>query len=399
LHGCRIADHPHAMKNSLLPALLIIVTVATSLWLIRSNAERGSNGPSVQPGIFQSTKRDKGLIASAALDSPHNAMTGTAPTSIEATATADWRVILLAGDDDHAWTRAVLLALAEELTHRGAIAVLAPKSRQPYEPLPLGCDGSLRITSQSDATALTHPSAINASLAIEVIPTRVPAGHPAARWCPDLPAAAPSTLRIVHRSAPVGSPAWPGWFAAVARHIAADVLRHLQVPDAITDTADHVQLTSWAVAANQVQLDRLPSPPQGDVMERIVAFQHPLVRGWIGQLSPIPITQRDGSTRSARDELTRRLTRGGWKRQPAASASTSDAEPDLWLMPKPLSDGSELLRLISIAADGTIVEWQERPRPTTLWQAWRDAAAQGDALAKRQIERHRSTAGIPADLR
>jgi hypothetical protein len=57
---------------------------------------------------------------------------------------------------------------------------------------------------------------------------------------------------------------------------------------------------------------------------------------------------------------------------------------------------------VSISASG-FIEWQERPNPTQVWQGWITSAAaaagDADADAKAQLARHRTTAGIPADLK
>lgn len=175
------------------------------------------------------------------------------------------------------------------------------------------------------------------------------------------------------------------WFAGVGRSVAGETLRLLGTPGEVTDTTERVRQTAWILPGQteaQSPFGRIPAPPQADVVERLMAFQHPFVRGWIGTLSPVPITARNGSTRTAREELARRLERGRW----------TTAGEGRWTKDDRLADGTEVHRSISI--DGEVfVEWQERPRPTALWQAWQEAA---EAV---QLARHASTAGIPASLR
>lgn len=367
------------MRNSLLPIAFLAVIIACSLWLIRGGGERGAGGPAVFPGILKLPAKQKKMTPSAELKAEN-----TCDTAAPADAAA-WRVILLASDDNLPLTRTMLLALGEELTRRGCIAVLEPQTRDTAEPLPLGVDGVLRITTATTTMPDDEPGDLDFTARIEAIPVRLPNGHPAARWFPDLPASAPAVLAIRHRSTPVGSPGWPMWFAGVGRSVASEALRLLGTPAEVTDTTDRLRQTAWILPGQteaQSPFGRIPAPPQADVTERLMAFQHPFVRGWIGTLSPVPITARDQSTRTAREELARRLERGRW----------TAAGEGRWTKDDRLADGTEVHRSISLDGE-TFVEWQERPRPTALWQAWQEAGEQA------QLARHATTAGIPASLR
>ena len=367
------------MRNSLLPILMIVVTVATSLWLIRGGAERGMGGPAVFAGIHKLPTKTSKLTPSTPLETTQD-LSGNVPAG-----TDGWRVLLLAGDEQTPLTNTVLLALAEEATRRGCIAVLEPHNREASEPLPLGADGMLRITSTSAVLPVGGPGAIDFTTRLELVTVGVPADHPAARWFPDLPLAEPTVLIIRHRSTPTGAATWPTWYAAIGRAVATAALDRLAIPPVNTDTAAKLALTAW-IQPGQTDEDspfgRIPAPPQGDVVERLVAFQHPFVRGWVGRLSPVPITARDGSLRTSRDELIRRLERGGWK----------SSAPDTWSKDDQATDGTLVHRSLSLQGE-TLVEWQERPQPTTLWQAWKSAGTTA------QLERHRGTQGIPADLK
>ena len=367
------------MRNSLLPIFMIVITVAASLWLIRGGAERGMGGPAVFPGIHKLPTKTSKLTPSAPLETAQE-LNGSVPAGSD-----DWRVLLLAGDEQTPLTNAVLLALAEEATRRGCIAVLEPHDRESGEPLPLGADGMLRVTSISQTLPVGGPDAIDFISRIELVPVRVPTGHPAARWFPDLPAAEPTVLTVRHRSRPAGDATWPTWYAAIGRAVATAALDRLAIPQENSDTAQKLSLTAW-IQPGQADTDspfgRIPAPPQSDVAERLVAYQHPFVRGWIGRLSPVPISTRDGSLRTSRDELIRRLERGGWR----------SSLPDTWSKDDQATDGTVIHRSISLQGE-ILVEWQERPQPTALWQAWKAAGATV------QLERHRRTPGIPADLR
>jgi hypothetical protein len=367
------------MRNSLLPIIMIVVTVAASLWLIRGGAERGMGGPAVFAGIHKLPTKASKLTPSTALQTTQE-IAGNVPAGSGA-----WRVLLLAGDEQTPLTNTVLLALAEEATRRGCIAVLDPHNREASEPLPLGADGMLRLTSTSQTLPVGGPGAIDFTTRLELVPVRVPVNHPAARWFPDVPASEPTVLTIRHHSSPTGKATWPSWYAAIGRAVAIAALDRLAIPATTTDTAVNLALTAWiqpGQTENDSPFGRIPAPPQGDVAERLVAFQHPFVRGWVGRLSPVPISARDGSLRTSRDELIRRLERGGWK----------TSAPDTWSKDDLAKDGTLVHRSISLQAE-TLVEWQERPQPTSLWQAWKTA---GTTV---QLERHRGTTGIPADLK
>lgn len=388
-------EHHAVMRNSLLPILLLVVTSAFAWWLIRDGAERGAGGPEVMPGIHRPPEKARQQTTPAKLTA-----TTTHSGNVPADA-ANWRVILIAGDDAHPFTNAAILALGEELTHRGCVAVLYPLLRDRAEPLPLAFDGVVRIAHREGEPPTDHPGAVHCTLSLIMSPPRVPAGHPAARWFPDLPASSPATLTITHDSTPLGSSSWPHWYAAIGKACAEELLATCGTPDHASDTIERLRRTAWTLpgqagpgtAEAQVTIyGRIPSPPQTDITEHVVAFQHPFVRGWIGDFSPVPVTAHDLTTHSPRDELLRRLTRGGWIKGPDLGSDLLFNKDDR------ATDGSVIHRSVSISATG-FIEWQERPSPIQVWQAWSTAAASGDADAKAQLARHRTTAGIPAELK
>ena len=383
------------MRNSLLPVILLVLTTAFAWWLIRGGAERGAGGPNVLPGIVRPLVKSSQQTIAAELQGT-TTHSGVAPVDAAA-----WRVILIAGNDTHPFTNAAILGLGEELTRRGCVAVLYPVLRDRPEPLPLSFDGVVRIAHVTGEPPVDHPGAVTCTLAITLTPVRVPLDHPAARWFPDLQASSPTTVQVTHGSSPVGSTSWPHWYAGVGRAFAMEILATCGTPEAATDTIERLHRTAWTLpglagpeaadaAANLY--GRIPSPPQADVVEHVVSFQHPFVRGWIGDFSPVPITARDLSTHSTREELLHRLERGGWNKAPDLGTDLVYSKDDH------ATDGTEIHRSISLTPTG-FVEWQERPSPTKLWQAWVAAAAVGDVGAKTQLARHRTTAGIPADLK
>ena len=383
------------MRNSLLPVILLVLTTAFAWWLIRDGAERGAGGPNVLAGIVRP------LVKSSQQTSPAELQGTTTHTGGAPADAASWRVILIAGDDTHPFTNAAILALGEELTRRGCVAVLYPVLRDRPEPLPLSFDGVVRIAHLDGEPPAEHPGAVACTLAINLIPVRVPADHPAARWFPNQQTSSPTISKVTHSSAPVGSTSWPHWYAGVGKAFATEILATCGTPESATDTIERLRRTAWTlpgeagpeIAGAPANLyGRIPSPPQTDIAEHVVAFQHPFVRGWIGDFSPVPITAHDLSTHGTREELLLRLKRGSWTPGLDLGTDLTFSKEDH------ATDGSEIHRTISISAT-RFVEWQERPRPTSVWQAWVIAAAAGDADAKAQLARHRTTAGIPADLK
>ena len=378
------------MRNSLLPIGLLVLTIGASLWLIRGGAARGAGGPAVFPGIFELPSKAKLMTPSADLEAT-NTLAGAAPVG-----TATWRVLLLSGAENEPLTNTVLLALGEELTKRGCVVIMDPASHTvTSEPLPLGADGHLRIHTAASVLPQEGPGAITFTTTIDAMPVRVPADHPAARWFPELPVSVPTTFTITHQSTPRQASPWPQWYAAIGRSVSGELLRALALPASITDSAEVIRATAW-VEPGQVEstsiYGRIPSPPQDDVVDQLVAFQHPFVRGWIGRLNPVPVSNRQGEQRSARAELIRRLERGGWTAGPAVGERLTYSKDDR------ASDGSIIHRSLTITGE-QLVEWQERPKPVRLWEAWTDAAKAGNAAAAVQLRRHRTTAGLPEELR
>jgi hypothetical protein len=378
------------MRNSLLPLGLLVLTIGASLWLIRGGAARGAGGPAVFPGILELPSKTKLMTPSAELEAT-NTLTGEAPAGAAA-----WRVLLLSGTENEPLTNTVLLALGEDLTKRGFVVIMDPASHLvTSEPLPLGADGNLRIHTVASVLPQGGPGALTFTTTVQAIPVRVPADHPVARWFPDLPPAVPTTLSITHQSTPRQATPWPEWYAALGRSVSSQILKALTLPATVTDTAEVIHATAW-VEPGQTEstsiFGRIPSPPQDDVVEHLVAFQQPFVRGWIGHLTPVPVTTHEGGQRSARAELIRRLERGGWTPGPTEGERLTYSKEDH------ASDGTTIHRSLTITGE-EIVEWQERPKPMRLWDAWTDAAKAGDAAAATQLYRHRHTAGIPQEQR
>ncbi len=385
------------MKNSLVPLVALALVSIVAWVLVSGGAARGEQGPAVNPGIFAFAKKDWQRTAPTDL-----------PLTVSATGTSgggeDWRVVQLSSDDTDPLTRTLLLGLGEELTRRRLVAVLdpAPLKHDRPEPLPLGIDAVLRI--RASGSLPVRPGAVCAFAATIVVePVRLPDDHPAARWAPIQATGGAGTgeFRIAIGTATVGD--WPRWFAGVGRGVAKEICQRLAIPAELPDgaAAAHITANLWSEPAagpgsGSTAFGRIPSPPQGDVVDHLAAFHHPLVRGWIGRINPVPLASRDGGTRDPVDALLDRLKKGEWQAQPTpagflalfSKASGHDA-----------LDQSKLISLRRLSDRIEVVQWQERPQAASVYQDWRARAAAGDAAAQALVDRHRATAGIPESLR
>ena len=374
--------------NSRLPLILLVLTTIAAVWLVRGNTPRGVDGPQIEPGILRLPVKESRKVAAEPL-TPAITITGD---PLESSA---WRVWMIAGDDREAATRALMLGLAERLTERGCIAVIAPKPKPDEaatEALPLGADVRLGISAVTPATPVAgQPWATTWTM--QIAPFHLPAEHPATRLLPDGANGPAATTWTVTFASPGPGDAWPAWWAAVGRNGADALLGKLGRTTVVDDTTARIRHMAWlpamvtpgpGAAPLEPEHGRIPSPPQADIAEKLLAFQFPLVRGWTGVLSPVPVTSAERGTKTAREELDRRLTKDAlWTKQ-----ETNGQILYTKAGPVPV--------LLSLDATGNLVLWQERPSPATVVKGWRDSS---DPLAKDQLERHRHTPGIPADLR
>lgn len=378
------------MKNSVFPLVLLVLTAAFSFWLVRGGAARGQDGPDNQQGIFRLAERESRRVHPAEVP-------GTATVTGSVPALGDGLVVQIVGDDRNGLTRSVCRSLAELMTERGLIAVLEPRSLpgKESEPVPLPCDGSLRIGTDLTQAPAAPGLHLKAVITITAHAVRLPAGHPALRLLPtDVQAApAPATLTVTLDLGAVAEAEWPTWWSGVGRKAAVAIADAIHLPTT-GDPALRIRRGAWLPAAQaegpgatrpMTEHGPLPSPPQHDVATALVPFSEPLVRGWVGRLTTAPITKHQGGTRTPREELEHRLTRGEWIAGPAQGDRHVFAR-----------ETNGLTTSISIDADGTLVIWQERPSPATIIQAW--LTVPNDPLAKAQLARHRGIAGIPAGL-
>ena len=374
------------MRNSFLPLIALVVVTIAAVLLSTSGAERGSGGPDVQPGIFRLPAKARQQITSA-------------PISVESVVSgavghAEARVVLLSGGDGEPLTRALLLGLAEEITRRGGLAILDPSPAKTGEPLPLGSDLRLAVTLAAGAPPAGMPA--GACVVTWNIESTVPAPAgdlPAAQWLPDAIISASEWATVT--STVSGTAAnWFGWYAAIGRHAAIKLIDSLAITN-VTDVAHHVSVATWPAP-----LTRLPLPPGADELRWEGAFQHPLVRGWVGSIRIATTTNRTGEVIAATKPLLTRMARGGWIAQRSADgavATISNGVAVIGTSEVPLEalawvrdhEGIPTdLRFARHGAGWLVTLWQVRPGAPGVVAEWTAKAAAGDQEASAMLAQH-----------
>jgi hypothetical protein len=386
------------LKNSLVPVVGVLLTTVVAVMLASGGASQGEGGPSVNPGIFAFPKKSwQRQQPAAVVDTPVvEGMQGGGQA---------WRIVQINGADADPFTRTVALGFAEELTQRGLVAVLNPAPMKTGEvrpePLPLPPDVVLTVRGSASRPAMSG-QAVDLQVTVVVETPRPGSDHPAARLLPTLGVAPGGAVSVRLQTTPMVAD-WPAWYAGLGHAVAGAVSERLAVPASLPTevAAAAIQAVAWDDALlglpprSPASAGRLPSPPQGDVVVDLVPFQQPLVRGWIGRLSPVPLAGRDGEDRQPIDGLRKRLKKGEWSEQPAPAGTLA-----LWSR-----DDRGLTRLISLRPQGDrveFVEWQERPDAGAIYQHWAQVAAGSStaaALAATLVETHRQTPGIPESFR
>ena len=213
-------------RNSFLPLIMTALVAFAAYLLIPAGDGMGADGPELFSGILRLPKNQAKMVPSATLaveQSVHVTVPATRVPGLEPDA---WRVVTIANDDGLPLTRAVTLALAEELTKRGAVAVIDAFGQAP---LPMPADRVLRVATLSADQPGERPRALNAIIRIRQEPIALPAGHPAValQGASGVPV---FEFTIAHRSEPDTSPPrWATWYAGVGRAVASAALEPLGV--------------------------------------------------------------------------------------------------------------------------------------------------------------------------
>lgn len=217
-------------RNSFLPLLMTAVVAFAAYLLIPAGDGMGADGPELFSGILRLPKDQAKMVPSANLTVDHQVTVTVPATRVPGLEPDAWRVVTIANDDAGPLTRAVTLALAEELTRRGAVAVI---DAQGQAPLPMPADRVLRVATLAADPPGERPRALNATVRVRQEPILLPAGHPAAglQGASGVPT---MEFIIAHRSEPDRSPPrWATWYAGVGRAIAGAALQPLGVADGL----------------------------------------------------------------------------------------------------------------------------------------------------------------------
>ncbi len=363
------------MRNSLIPLVAAVLLFGVGLLLIRPNVERGQGGPQVSAGILRLPKRDPIRTTSAPL-------AGTTTAKLERGTRDDglWRVVVVIGDDREAATRAAMLALGEELFTAGITSVMDPVlgASEPTPPLPLPADRIIRVSTRNADIAATPDGAWHASVAFDVCEPRLPTGHPADTLQPP-PVSSETVVLVEHEGRPGAglSPTWPQRWAATGRSIATAMLATLLPPSGL-QRPEHPPISDWGTP--------IPFPPTTPELRWRGAFQHDLVRGWIGRISGRTVSTGTGGSEPAVEPLLRQLQRGKWE---------AGSDTDGWRQWSRLRDGQHQHVAIRDEGDGwTCTTWTERPDVGGLVDGWLAAAANGEAQATEHLRRLLATPGL-----
>ena len=385
------------MRNSLLPLVLVVLCGLAAVSLIPQGSPQGVNGPPIFPGIFRLPKQERFRVHPAALDAT-NVVTG-APAVAVANPPESWRSVMVAGDDDHAATRAVMYALAERLTEHGCLVVLDPPDAPPYG---VGVERLVRVATRSASlpTALGGPC--SARVAVTTRLMRFSADHIAACRLPAFTGPETLAVEIEHRSqAKAGSMVtWPTWYAAVGWGIAGAAIDAF-APSGLPPVVDAVTrrslpslrpLADWKLT--------LPQPPQSQGLRWDGAMQEELVRGWIGSVHGLETIDAKNARVPTIDLLLDRLKKGSWGKCAESTPTVPvPVYPRLFVR-----EGDRGLEWFSIMPQDAlrgwdVVWWQERPGTVALHQQWLAAAKAGDVQALMRLAAYRACGVIPADQR
>lgn len=379
------------MKNSLLPLAMVMTVTLLAVLLIRPAAEPAVEGPIINPGIFRLPKRAGDLFREQqGLRAEHTVRRERAEDRRVALEPDSWQRVVITASDSSGTTRAVVNALAERLTDRGVMVIIDTEGS---DPLALPSDRNLTVTTLAAERPADAGGPFMAELRVALGGLRLPPTHPAARRMP-AGGVLEQVLAITHRSRTEGTLPretlrWARWWAAVGRSIADATLAEL-MPEGV-----HVAWSSGAIDWGS----RVPSPPTIPVVRWRGAFEHPLIRGWVGVISGTSVRAKDGSQEDALKPWIRIMARGKWE-----EARTTDPPRREWVA---IRDGQELRCSVQPNADGwDLACWQERREEdgkgghllaAGIHDRWLSAAIAGDRAARSRLRAHLTTPEVPAD--
>nr|MBA3709947.1 hypothetical protein [Planctomycetota bacterium] len=139
------------MRNSFLPVMLMLAVMGFSLYLLPRGSGRGTGGPEINAGIFRFPKKAIHQVDSMPLEQENRVVTSAGAS---AAATVDLRQVSVVSGGDHAEsTRAVMYAMAEEITRLGGVAILDPMRAPESDTslvLPIGAAQVFRVSTEAE---------------------------------------------------------------------------------------------------------------------------------------------------------------------------------------------------------------------------------------------------------
>ncbi|TVR39997.1 MAG: hypothetical protein EA402_14135 [Planctomycetota bacterium] len=313
---------------------------------------------------------------------------------------APWEEIVIAAEDRHPATAAVIRGLAEILTGQHA-SPLRPWTGNRYpvviiqavegEALPIGCHRLFRVAAEGEMHRdRSAPMAATVHIAMQ----DVRGVHQLADAWDLWPARAVREWGLTieyQQSNDEGDLGWGQRYALLGRRIAGEALSRLVDGGVLGLDADALSLEEihgpWE--------GQIPQQPDHDVIRWYASSQAPLIRGWQGVLLGNSVMYR-GVVSDTVGVFAAHLLRGDWQAL-HDKASDSHLERGEWRN----SRSGRLQRLwIEAGNHGWDVLTVEPAADSgALFREWLSAAAQGSRSARIQLRRHLLARGIDAELR
>ena len=374
------------MRNSLMPMILVVSVFAVSLLALTTKGNPGLNGPDVHPGIFRLPKKDKFHVDSAALNFADVITADDVPPT---NCGESWRVVLVMAKDRHPLTRSTALALGEKLTGHGCVTIIAPMDAPSF---PMGVNRIISVATTEAQIPTVLGDESRATVSVTTALARVASAHPAAPLLPDAEGSTAAAITISqHSRATAPVQAWSNWWAALGRDLAGKILEQF-APGGLPTVVDATTrkwlnaltpLSDWGSALTQ--------PPSTDQLKWEFAFQEALVRGWVGTVAGLTITNRSGKEEPTIDQLLNRMKSGSWE-----AAGTAGFQ----LFTRKHEGRTEWFSIASRTqgVGWSVVWWQERVGMPDLLSEWATAAKTGDRGAARLLHAHRNCPALPKEL-
>lgn len=400
-------------KTSYLPIIAALcVLSAAGLLIYRSFSldAKGAGGPMMASGIFPFTEDylanpdpallDSELVISEPLTQDLARFPGLdlsqKPLGIE---NAPWEEVVIAAEDRHPATAAVIRGLAEIISAQHQSAITVDKGdRYPVvimlevdgEPIPIGTHRLLRVASTGSVPKdRDGEMAFRVTVAMQDAVPDFPVSQPWQLWPASAIAESAITVELTQR--PLGNVAWGPRFAHAGRSIAEGALKHLLNHGPMLSDPESLPLE----AVHGPWRDEIPQQPQHDVVRWFASIQAPLIRAWSGSIVGSQLFYR-GQERDAVEVFADHLSRGQWEVL-AEEEPDNQIEQAQWRNQR---DGSlQRLWINRQGAGWDVLAVEAHSDSGALFRQWLEQAVDGDYAARAQLRRHLFTDGIDKALR